>query len=59
MLTSVLFGAKNLGFFEIYGIRTDKGRGLSQSGHSSEKGFCDFVRTSFYGWAPNHVTLYH
>jgi len=56
MRTFALIGAKNFGFFEIYGmfaIRTDKGGGgLSQCGHFADKGdkesiFRDFVRTSF------------
>jgi len=53
MRTSELFGAKNSGFFEIYGVRTDKGGGeLSQCGHFADKRgeesiFRDFVRTSF------------
>jgi len=27
MRTTALFGAKNSGFFEVYGVRTDKGGG--------------------------------
>jgi len=50
--TSALFGAKNFGFFKIYGgSRTDKwGSGSSKCGHLQTRRrsiFCDFVRTSF------------
>jgi len=37
MRTSALFGAKNSGFFEIYGVSVRR-RGLSQCGHFSDKG---------------------
>jgi len=54
MWTSALFGTKNFGFFEIYGVspRTGRGGGLSQFGHFADKRggesiFRDFVRTSF------------
>jgi len=52
MRMTALFGAKDLGFFEIYGVsaRTRR-RGLNQCGHFAGKGeesiFRDFVRTSF------------
>jgi len=49
-----LFGAKIIGFFEIYGVSaTDKGGGgLSQCGYFADKGgggvnFLRFLRTSF------------
>jgi len=54
MRTSALFGAKNCGFFEIYGVQARKRgeKSLSQCGHFSdkEKGrsiFRDAVWTSF------------
>jgi len=39
MRTSALFGAKNFGFFEIYGVSAGtKGEGgLSQCGHFADK----------------------
>jgi len=47
MRTSTLFGAKNFGFFEIYGMSARIG-GVRQSGHFSNKEevaiFRDFVR---------------
>jgi len=50
MRTSALFGAKNFGCFEIYGVSVGGG-GLRQCGHFSDKVrgsiFRDFVRTSF------------
>jgi len=50
MQTSALFGAKNFGCFEIYGMSVQT-RGLSQCGHFAhrEEGsiFRDFVRMSF------------
>jgi len=60
MQTSALFGAKNFGFFEIYGVFTWT-RGLSQDGHFADKRegsvFRDFVRTSFMdGRIPQIVT---
>jgi len=36
MWTSALFDAKNIGFFEIYGLSA-RTRGLSQYGHFSDK----------------------
>jgi len=53
MRTSTLFGAKNIRFFEIYGVSArTRGRGFSQYRHFADKGegesiFRDFVRTSF------------
>jgi len=40
MPTSVLFSAKHLEFFEIYGVseRTREEGGLSQCGHFADKG---------------------
>jgi len=37
MRTSAIFGAKDLGFFEIYGMSA-RTRGLSQCGHFADKG---------------------
>jgi len=64
MQTSVLFGAKNFGFFEIYGVspRTRGRRGLSQSDKGEGSFFRDFVRTSFmdgplqYAWKSNYCS---
>jgi len=39
MRTSALFGAKNLGFFEIYGV-------YARTRREGESIFHDFVRTS-------------
>jgi len=36
MRTSALFGAKNLGFFEIYGVSARTG-GVKPSGHFADK----------------------
>jgi len=52
MRISALFGAKNPVFSEFMVCpHRQKGRGLSQCGHFSDKGegslFRDFVRTSF------------
>jgi len=54
MQTSVLFGAKKFGFFEIYGMSTwTKGEGgLGQCGHASEKdgvNFSQFCAGVLYG----------
>jgi len=39
MRTSVLFGAKNFGFIEIYGVSVrTKGREFNQCGHFADKG---------------------
>jgi len=50
MLTSALFGSKNLGFFEIYSVsvRTRK-EGDFEAVWTRRRSqfFCDFVRTSF------------
>jgi len=37
MRTAALFGEKNFGFFEIYGVST-RTRGLSQCGHFAKNG---------------------
>jgi len=52
MRTSALFGAKDLGFFEIYGVSARTRGGLSQCGHFAVKEgggsiFFDFVPTFF------------
>jgi len=49
MRTSALFGAKNPGFFEIYGMSArTRGEGLSEFGQGGRGSiFFDFVRTSF------------
>jgi len=56
MRTSALFVAKNLGFFELYGMSAGSRR-LSQCGHFADKGegliFRDFVQT-FLWTAPNY-----
>jgi len=58
MWTSALFGAKNIGFFEIYGVsaRTREGGG-GQCGHFSDKGEGGHIFTILCGrplWtAPN------
>jgi len=55
MRTSVLFGAKNIGFFKIYALfsRTRGKVELSQCGHFSDKGegsvFHDFFADVVYG----------
>jgi len=54
MRTSALIGAKNFGFFEIYGVTAwTKGRGLSQCGYFADKGeranFSRFCADVFYG----------
>jgi len=48
MRTSTIFGAKNSGFFEIYGMSAET-EGLNQSEHFVDKGsiFRYFVRASF------------
>jgi len=52
MRTSALFGEKNIGFFEIYGMFA-RTRGLSQFGHFAEKGkgvnFLRFCADVLYG----------
>jgi len=57
MWTSVLFGAKNIGFFRnLWCVHTDKrGRGLSQCRHFADKGkeranFSRFSEDILYGW---------
>jgi len=52
MWMSTLFGAKNIKFFEIYGVRTDKGEGGEPVQTFCEQGergsiFRDFVQTPF------------
>jgi len=58
MRTSALFGAKNFGFFEIYGVSARAG-GLSQCGHFSDKGVNFFaILCGRPLWtAPFHVWL--
>jgi len=48
MRTSALFGAKNFGFFKIYGVsaRLRREEGLNHCGQRRSI-FCDFVRMSF------------
>jgi len=50
MQTSALFGAKNFGFFQIYGVSTCTMRvePVQTFCRQKERGsiFCDFVRTS-------------
>jgi len=55
MRTSARFGAKNFGFFEIFGVsaRTMEEEGLNQCGHFADKGregqFLRFCADVFYG----------
>jgi len=51
MRTSELFSAKNLGFFEIYGVSAQT-RGLRQCGHFADEreSFFRFCADVFYGW---------
>jgi len=54
MWTSAFFGAKNFGFFEIYGVSAwTSGGGLSQCGHFANKGevvnFSRFCEDFFCG----------
>jgi len=56
MWTSALFGAKIIGFIEIYGVSARTRGELSQCGHFSDKGeevillrFCTDV---LYEWSP-------
>jgi len=49
MRTSLLFGAKNFGFFEIYGVSA-RTRGFSQGGQGWGQFFLWFCVDVFHGW---------
>jgi len=53
MRTSALFGAKNIGFFKIYGVSArTRGGGFNQCGHFADKGggqFFEIFADVFYG----------